>query len=293
MKTANCSIAMANGSPATKSVANIVLLDSNFNSLPATVAEGRRIVNNIQRSSTLFLMKTFFMMFASLFSLLLGVVLPIETSVLSLVSLLLTGISALLLSLEPSSAQLSGSFTKNVLGKAIPAGFFMFFPMLLVMLIGLVRTQLNIELTNQFLADKVPVIALCVAIAAFVVFFRISMPLNKYRTWLFVINAIMAAAALVMLPQVFLNNSTTLISALKESEEYTGGFAGIMFILKSILEETFTFKVYKTVFERSDWILVIVFSGLSALIYYICDKIISRILKIDAFSVMLQEKETK
>lgn len=289
MKKSDCSIAMANGSPATKNVANVVLLDSNFASMPATVFEGRRIVNNIQRSSTLFLMKTFFMLFATFFSLILGIKLPIETSVMTLVSLLLTGISALLLSLEPSSTKISGDFTKNVLGKAIPAGFFLFLPMFILMVMGLVETRLNIPETNAYLATKVPVIAFTLAIAAFVVFFRISMPFNKYRAFLFGINLVIAILALVSLPEIFLNNSSEYLGKLIEL--HSGESNAIINIISDILENAFKFNIYKTVFEKNDWILIISFSIGSFLIYYLIDRIITKILKIKLFSNMLEVEE--
>ena len=102
MKKADCSVAMANGSPATRNVANVVLLDSDFSNMPRTVMEGRRVVNNIQRSATLFLMKVFFVMFLSLTCVFMNLSYPLEASSMTLLSTFITGIGSLLLSIEPS-----------------------------------------------------------------------------------------------------------------------------------------------------------------------------------------------
>lgn len=119
LKEADCSIAMANGSDATKSVSELVLLDSNFASMPKVVAEGRRTINNIQRSATLFLVKTIYSTVLAILFTFLGRY-PFEPVQISLISVVAIGIPSFLLALEPNNEKIKGNFLRNVISKAIP-----------------------------------------------------------------------------------------------------------------------------------------------------------------------------
>ena len=130
LKEADCSVAMASGCEAVKNVAQLVLLDSNFNAMPRIVGEGRRVINNIQQTSMLFLVKTLFVMLLSLlfvagffkhFSPVGGVnTFPISPSQLILVELFAIGIPAFFLALQPNYHRISGSFLTNVIKRALP-----------------------------------------------------------------------------------------------------------------------------------------------------------------------------
>ena len=120
LKEADCSIAMASGSEATRNVANIVLMDSNFSAMPSVVAEGRRVINNIQRTSTLFLVKTIFTILLTLFCICLQTPYFFESSQLTLIGLFINGFAATFISLLPNNEKVEGSFIKNVLKKTIP-----------------------------------------------------------------------------------------------------------------------------------------------------------------------------
>lgn len=120
LKASDCSIAMANGSDATKSVSQLILLDSNFASMPKVVAEGRRTINNIQRSASLFLVKTIYSSILSLLFLLLGTEYPFEPIQLSLISVVTIGIPSFILALEPNKEKIQGTFLKNVISHALP-----------------------------------------------------------------------------------------------------------------------------------------------------------------------------
>ncbi len=120
MKEADCSIAMANGSEATRSIANVVLLDSNFGSMPSIVAEGRRVINNIERSSTLFLTKTMFSLLFTLVLILWGRSFPMEPIQVSFVSMFAIGIPSFFMALEPNNNRIKSGFLKNVFKKIIP-----------------------------------------------------------------------------------------------------------------------------------------------------------------------------
>ena len=120
LKTADCSIAMANGSDATKSVSQLILLDSNFASMPKVVGEGRRTINNIERSASLFLVKTIYSSVLALMFLFMGQEYPFQPVHLSLISVVTIGIPSFLLALEPNNEIIHGHFLKNVIAKALP-----------------------------------------------------------------------------------------------------------------------------------------------------------------------------
>ena len=122
LKTADCSIAMANGSDATKSVSQLILLDSNFASMPKVVAEGRRTINNIQRSASLFLVKTIYSTILAIMFLIMGDSYPFIPIQLSLISVVTIGIPSFILALEPNKEKIQGHFMQNVIAKAIPTG---------------------------------------------------------------------------------------------------------------------------------------------------------------------------
>ena len=122
LKAADCSIAMANGSDATKSVSQLILLDSNFASMPKVVAEGRRTINNIQRSASLFLVKTIYSTILALMFLIMGDSYPFIPIQLSLISVVTIGIPSFILALEPNKEKIQGHFMQNVIAKAIPTG---------------------------------------------------------------------------------------------------------------------------------------------------------------------------
>lgn len=120
LKEADCSIAMANGSDATKNVSQLVLLDSKFSSMPKIVAEGRKTINNIQRSSSLFLVKTIYSTIFALMFLLLQESYPFEPIQLTLISVITIGIPSFMLALEPNKERIHGDFLKNIIFQAMP-----------------------------------------------------------------------------------------------------------------------------------------------------------------------------
>lgn len=122
LKAADCSIVMANGSDASKNVAQLVLLDSNFASMPKVVAEGRRTINNIGRSASLFLVKTIYSTILALMFLFMGEAYPFVPIQLSLISAITIGIPSFILALEPNREKIKGNFLKNVTARALPTG---------------------------------------------------------------------------------------------------------------------------------------------------------------------------
>ncbi len=120
MKEADCSITVASGSGAARSLAHIVLVDDNFNSMPAVVKEGRRTVNNIKRSASLYLMKTLFTIVFAIISIATGARYPYTTGMMMILELFIIGFSSILLSLQPNTERIKGKFIYYVISHSIP-----------------------------------------------------------------------------------------------------------------------------------------------------------------------------
>ena len=122
LRDADCSVAMASGSDAASQAAQVVLLDSDFSCMPDVVAEGRRVVNNLERSGSLFLVKNVFSLLTSILAICFAVTYPLMPSQVSLISMFTIGVPGFLLSQLPNKDIIRGNFVENVLKKAIPAG---------------------------------------------------------------------------------------------------------------------------------------------------------------------------
>ena len=134
LKDADCSIAMASGSDVASQVSQIVLLDSNFSAMPSVVAEGRRVINNIERSASLFLTKNIFSFALTLTALIAALKYPITPSQLSLFNITFIGIPSFILAMEQNTNMVRGRFLLNALYRALPAGLTDFLALLAVIL---------------------------------------------------------------------------------------------------------------------------------------------------------------
>lgn len=173
LKVADCSVAMASGSEAASNVSQLVLLDSDFACMPSVVLEGRRVVNNIERSASLFLVKNIFSVLMSLFSMVFVFTYPLLPSQISLSSAVNIGIPAFLLALEPNTSIIRGKFLPKVLGRAMSAGLCNF---VMIYLLMLVSDMLGID------ENEISVIcALLMYSIGMMFLFIISRPLNKWR----------------------------------------------------------------------------------------------------------------
>ena len=122
LKEADCSIAMQSGSEAARNVSNLVLLDSNFASMPKVVAEGRRSINNVERSASLFLSKTTYSVLFAVIFVIIQTAFPFKPIQVTLINTLCIGLPSFLLALQPNKELVRGSFISNVIRKAIPNG---------------------------------------------------------------------------------------------------------------------------------------------------------------------------
>ena len=171
LKDADCSIAMASGSEAASQVAQLVLLDSDFSRMPAVVLEGRRVVGNIERTASLFLVKNIFSLLLSVFSVILMIDYPLKAAQVSLISMFTIGIPAFLLSQEPNDAPIRGRFLSNVLLRALPAGLTDF-----AVVLALVLFCRDFNVDNDSLSTAC---ALLVTLVGFMIMYRIMKPMTR------------------------------------------------------------------------------------------------------------------
>lgn len=199
MKSADCSIAMANGSSASKNVAHLVLLDSNFASMPSIVKEGRRVINNIQRSSSLFLMKTIFTILFTIICICINITYPFSTNNILIFETVGIGLPSFFLALQPNDQIIKGNFLKNTFARAIPAALCLFFAISLNYLFkfcNILDLNSNSTYANfQFTSFN----GLTMSILALVMVYNCSYPLNRYRSTLYLsLWAIMLLLVFVM-----------------------------------------------------------------------------------------------
>ena len=252
-KQADCSIALANGAAATKNVANLVLLDSNFSNMKEAVFQGRRVVNNIQRSSSLFVMKDYLWFFITILPMLIGLPHMIQPTVMSLVNIFITGIASLFVALEPDKTRVKGNFYKNVTKRAILSGFYMFIPvaicLLYVLFSQIARTQtfdvnslatVFDETTHEITSiEWIPTMALCVTIGGFIIFFNNCRPFTTFRKILYFATLVLVIFILWLAPEFFIVSGTEMV---KEA----GGFLMIIpYIFKHILPNL-TLTLFRT-----------------------------------------------
>lgn len=170
LKDADCSIAMASGSEAASQVAQLVLLDNDFNKMPAVVMEGRRVVNNIGRTASLYLVKNIFSMLLAVFSMLFLIDYPLEPSQVSLISVFTIGIPSFFLALEQNRNQIHGHFLTNVLIQALPAGITDF-----IVVSGLVIFCREFGVEKECVSTSCTIL---VAVVGFMILYHIAKPMT-------------------------------------------------------------------------------------------------------------------
>lgn len=173
LKCADCSVAMASGSDAASNAAQIVLLDSDFSKMPEVVLEGRRVVNNIQTSASLFLVKNIFSILTTVFTLIAANLYPLYPTQLSLLGAFTIGTPAFFLALQPNKELIRGDFLVNVILKALPAGLADFIMLAAISIHGNV-----LGMSNEQISTMAIVILLFIGLEALV---RICRPFDGIR----------------------------------------------------------------------------------------------------------------
>ena len=201
LKEADCSVAMNSGSDAARNVSQLVLLDSNFSSMPKVVAEGRRSINNIQRSSSLFLCKTTYATLLAILFVFLPLSYPFEPIQLTLTSVVTIGIPSFVLALEPNNERINGKIILNVLKRSVPTALTIVANILIIMFLPYI-----IRLTE----DEVSTLCvLLTGLTGFMLLYRISVPLNAIRRCLFIFLITLFSVGIIFFRELF---SLTLLS---------------------------------------------------------------------------------
>ena len=191
MKRADCSIAMASGSEASRNIAQLVLVDSNFASMPKIVKEGRRVINNVQAVASLFLMKT---IFAIVFTASMNY--PFEPKHLYVLEFVVIGIPSFLLALQPNHDIVRGNFFKNVLSKCIPAGI----SLITATSIGLIICNQNLFGCRDDL--QITVAGMAISLMGLIILGNYCYPFNKYRVFCLTSMSVIGAVLLFVAPLI-------------------------------------------------------------------------------------------
>ena len=195
LKDADCSVAMASGSDAACQAAQLVLLESDFSKMPDVVLEGRKVVNNLERSGSLFLVKNIFSFILSILTICFGIAYPLKPSQISLISLFTIGIPALVLSQMPNKDLIRGKFITNILLKALPPGITDTIIVAMMMYFGSIFgvSQTDIATASTIL----------LSIGGLMIVFEISKPMDVYKMGLWVICAVGLVFCMVFVSSFF------------------------------------------------------------------------------------------
>jgi len=189
LRDADCSIAMASGSEAASNAAQMVLMDSDFSRMPAVVAEGRRVVNNIIKTASLYLTKNIFSLLLAMFSMISVLQYPLKPSQITLISIFTIGLPAFVLSLEPNDNKIKGSFLGNVFKIATPAGITMFASVSCLLIFGQV---LEIHESSISTASSA-----LVALVEFMILARVAKPMDKLHLTMMIVMVAGFAYAII------------------------------------------------------------------------------------------------
>ncbi|MCI9032194.1 MAG: HAD-IC family P-type ATPase [Clostridia bacterium] len=209
MREADCSVAMASGAEAATNVSHLVLLDNNFTSMPSVVQEGRRVINNIQKSSSLFLMKTFMSIALSLIYLILsftsGEGYPFEPKNLMLIEIFVIAVPSFFLAMQSNKKRIQGKFIANVISRCLPGG------------IALVLTVMSVYVFSCFVPEVLAagavtaltpelvtsMMVIAVTFTGWMALCKMCEPFDGYRIVVAIVSGALIVTALIVLPSLF------------------------------------------------------------------------------------------
>ena len=201
LKEADCSIAMADGSEVARNISKLVLLESNFSSLPSVVKEGRQVVNNVQNSSSLFLMKTFFAITLTIITLFLPqITYPYRPSMMLLLEAFVIGIPSFMLTFEPNTKPIKGNFIPQVMKRSLPRALLMLVNVLIVIALNQSQSSQFITLSYQEYQT------LCVLVLTYTGFLNLAtlcFPPTLLKITTLIISLVCTVVAMVALPSLF------------------------------------------------------------------------------------------
>ena len=198
IKEADCSIAMAEGSEAARNLANMVLLDSKFASLPAVVNEGRQVINNVQQSSVLFLMKNIFTILLTLMCVITFTRYPFTApKQLFLVELLVIGIPSVVLALQPNNKPIKGEFITTVMRQSVPFALLMFVNIFALVVLG------HVGVFDPSSTEFFTLATLSITLIGFINLARLCFPFTWLRTACLIVSGVAIVSVSFMMPTLF------------------------------------------------------------------------------------------
>lgn len=195
LKEADCSVAMASGSEAARNVSQLVLVNNDFSAMPQVVAEGRRTINNIERSSSLYLVKTIYSILLSVFFIFSGMTYPFEPIQLTLIGALTIGFPSFVLALQPNHNIVRGNFTRNIIFRALPAA--------ICVVLNIILSTIFCRVLQLSAAELSTVSVYVTALSCFLLVLRLSLPLNKLRTAMLVVSLTGLVIAFIFFGKLF------------------------------------------------------------------------------------------
>ena len=192
MKEADCAVSVASGSEAARNISNLVLQDNNFGSMPHIVNEGRRVINNIKNSASLYIMKTFLILFLAVTCILLGSAYFFTTNNMMMFELLVSAIPSFVLSMQPNTNRVKGKFIPYVLSRALPGSITMAIGILSLYIVhktGLSESFGFINATGADTPEYNALMMIALTFTGLVMLFRICQPFNVLRAILFICSA--------------------------------------------------------------------------------------------------------
>lgn len=195
LKEADCSVAMAAGSDAARSAADLVLLDNNIESMVDAVYEGRRVINNIERVASLFLVKTVYSCLLSVIYIFLPFVYPMLPIQISLISGLTIGFPSFILALKPNKERVKGNFLRNVIFRSVPGG--------ITAAMMIVLSQVASYLLPLSYTQGSTLAVLILAFMGLLILLQVSRPMDWMRRGLFVLCCIGLIGAILIMPHIF------------------------------------------------------------------------------------------
>ncbi len=222
LKEADCAVTVMSGSEAAKNVSHIVLTDNNFASMPKVVYEGRRVINNIQNSSSLYLMKTLFVTVFALISIITMRQYPFVTSNMMVLEFFVIGFPTFFLSLQPNTNRVKGKFLTFVLSRAIPGA--------IILILAVQSTNVFSYYHPELFKDYYTEISVyLISYSGLIMLYRVCQPFNFARALLFIGMLAISTLCLTLLPNIFIDQHYM-------DDGYAHvGFVQIMYILLIIM----------------------------------------------------------
>lgn len=206
LRDADCSVAMASGSEAASNAAQLVLMDSDFSRMPSVVAEGRRVVNNIERAAILYLTKNIFSLLLAVFSVVNVLSYPLTPSQITLISMFTIGVPSFIISLEPNRDLIKGTFLGNVFKTAAPAGITTFISVSSLVVFGEV-----FAIDAECISTSSTML---VALVGFMILAKVAKPSNMFHVGLVAVCVAGMGYCVFFMPEMFGINSISTQAAM-------------------------------------------------------------------------------